>query len=1319
LALAKKDQPVAIALRGAPVTAVSTAGGSVTLPLSSIAGLAQNDVVVIFSCEAYASGSPDPVVSSSGWNDIFGKGLNANNTLATRVQFKRMGATPDTSAVVTGSGVAGNGVAAIAIAFSGVSTAGQVYGGPSASVAGTSTTPDPPPQSSVTTDGTVVILAGMAPVTSPSSKPLSPFTSPTPSVADAAATRPATIDIVYLLGFSSTTGSYDPPAFAAFSAAATPWAAFTISLQPDRAAAVAGIPSPTGAYLYNSDQTHFLYDYQGNRWWCTSDAKTIANGNWAAGGGAYSVLIDWQGHTWVNNHSYSNPPSNWYYWNYSSNAWVNQPTGPISQIGSYIQTGDQYSALVDANGDVWTANRLVSGNTYYIDKNGSNAGGGTFTGYLEYANSPLGGQTIWAGSGTNWFYWNGSAWVSTSPPNITFPSAIGLTVGSPGIVDPSGPKAFAATEVNNQVLSILGSYVAFGDTQHCLTHWSVPGNQYWIDASGKFWLNGWSTSGVTFAAGDVIQCAPTGNSIGSYIWARVSGTWYYLYGSAYTFYPWNAGPNPQATNGPAPWALTAVPLTTASPSIGAVTSSPVTNPTVWITIAGSPTTAAPQGTVLGEPDQTHCIFDASHKSYAWSTGLTIIVSGSTSPYGGNVLNSSGFYEIDYLGAIWAWTGNGGQWYTGPTSGSAWTAQHTQGPTLALTPTPLTVGSPALGASPLAQHQFFAPFPITASSPGIGSPPLIQAQMLGGVGVTPASPALGNPPLAQRQVLVAVALAVASPQLDAPPLGQKDVLSPAALTVSSPALGNPSAVIIVAQAAAPLVVGSPALGAPVFEQVIACTAVGVTPASPSIGVPTGGYQLAAGGLSVASPAFGATALAQVQVLAAAPLTVAPPAIGIGQTAGVVGVQAVALVVASPGIGGPPLGQINALATPALAVGSPAFTAPVFAAVAGIGAASLTVGSPAIPVLTFTSIVGLAPAGLVPAGPAIGAPTGGYVAVPTSLAAAPLVLGAPTLGVIVALTAVSSVVASPVIPAVGLGVSGAMAAVGLTVGSPVIAVPTLAPVINFVAINLAAASPVLGTPIPGTAMVATGVAVSSPVLGSRPLTQRQVLTAIGLAVASPQLDEPSITVAGVLAAIPLTVGAPAIGVPSLSAPVELTATSITVSSPAVPPATLTVVVALAPALDLTVASPTLDAAAISEVERLVAPALVVGAPVFTAPVLAGTQIIVPYDLVVGSPKFGAPTMSRAELPPALDINVGSPVIPAVALTRLVQVILSSPITGQIEVPPPIHGDLPSVRLAGSLSSAAITAVVGLPKPLVGGMPTIPPVSGVADTEQIPVL
>jgi hypothetical protein len=1092
-------------------------------------------------------------------------------------------------------------------------------------------------------------------------------------------------------------------------------------------------PSPAWSMLYYGDTTYCITDSSGNQWSIayggTNDTATLKNGAQFNNGGCNGyMLIDASGNIWITQTSGS-AVGDWWWTTPTGTVWnYNGTTGPSSvpicgnamPVGGSVPNLLGQSLMFGDTGHVLVATTVGSAyQVYWINATGTiyrpttltpntPVTGGTLAvgDLIEFAPTTTVTAFIWVRISGAWYYlrgadntlypWNGGpAPQPTNGPASWAITATPIATASPQLAA-GPPYALVAMALNNAVITPLGQSILAIDIAHSLAVTGGGGtNIVMPGVGGQVWIGGYAVAGPKLTnSGDIVEAAPT-TTISSNIWAQIAGVWYYWRGADNTFYQWNTGPAPQPTNGPQ-WALTAVPLTVGSPSIGAVTSSPgITNPTIWITSVGSPTTAAPQGTTLPFTDLTHCIFDSSHKSIAFNATAYCIINGGNSPYGGSVAGGA-FYEIDYTGAVWVWSGSGGQWYNGPTAGLSWQTQP-HGPTLALTAapltvgspqfappafneidvlaaTPLTVGSPALGMPPLVQQQVLvataittvspgidAPplgqkdvlsaIAITTASPGIGSPLLIQAQVFGGVGVTPASPTFGASPLLQVQVLSPTPLAVGSPAFGSAPLGQIDNLTAVPLAVSAIAWGSPSAVIIVAQAAVSLTVGSPALGAPVLQEITAFTAVGVTPASPSIGAPTGGYAVATGGLSVASPIVQSGTLAQVQVLAAAPLTVASPAIGIGQTAGVIGVHAYDLVVASPWIDVPALGQIGALAAVPLILGSPALGAPAFGAIASPGAVDLAVGSPIIPALTFTEVISLGTAGLVPAGPAIGAPTGGYVAYPTSLATSSPGLGAPTLRQIVALAAVSSAVASPVIPAVAIGVTGAM-------------------------------------------------------------------TAVGLAVASPQLDAPFIAVTGALAALPLTVGAPAIGAPSLGATVGLTATSITVSSPVVPPVALTVVVALGPAPALVVGSPTLGVAALSEVQRLVASALVVGSPAIGAAVLAGTQVIVPRDFVVGSPALDAPTMSRAEMPPALDINVGSPVMVMPTLTRFIQVILSSSITGQIEATPPVHGSLPLVQVFGGITGVGITAVVGPPKPLIGKMPTVPAVPGSADIERVPI-
>jgi hypothetical protein len=150
---------VAISFIGS-VEGGATEGGDVTLDLTTISGLAQNDLVIV----AYGIGDADNVdenmaMVTAGYTevaDLFSDDVNDTNL---GVFYKFMGASPDTSAVVDGLGGIDAAVVAIAMVFRGVNT-----GTPMDVAATTSTVIDTmhpnPPSIDWSTAGTWIVIAG-------------------------------------------------------------------------------------------------------------------------------------------------------------------------------------------------------------------------------------------------------------------------------------------------------------------------------------------------------------------------------------------------------------------------------------------------------------------------------------------------------------------------------------------------------------------------------------------------------------------------------------------------------------------------------------------------------------------------------------------------------------------------------------------------------------------------------------------------------------------------------------------------------------------------------------------------------------------------------------------------------------------------------------------------------------------------------------------------------------------------------------------------------------------------------------------------------
>lgn len=126
---------MAIAIRGTPTANQAGNGGNVTLSMPT--GVAQNDVVYVASSSNAASSGG---TSSSGWTQV---GSTLDNTVRLQIFRKVMGASPDASIVLVGTGNANDSLAAVAIAFSGADTTTPEDGVAPTTATGNSTNPDP------------------------------------------------------------------------------------------------------------------------------------------------------------------------------------------------------------------------------------------------------------------------------------------------------------------------------------------------------------------------------------------------------------------------------------------------------------------------------------------------------------------------------------------------------------------------------------------------------------------------------------------------------------------------------------------------------------------------------------------------------------------------------------------------------------------------------------------------------------------------------------------------------------------------------------------------------------------------------------------------------------------------------------------------------------------------------------------------------------------------------------------------------------------------------------------------------------------------
>lgn len=140
-----------ITLVGTPTEGSAGSGGDITLLMPT--GVAQNDVVYVFFATSSSGGT-----SSSGWTQI-GSDLDNGADLRTQVWRKVMGASPDASIVLTGSGIGSDAGVGIAFALRGVNTT-TPEDATATTATGTSADPDSPSITTVTPNAWVISFAG-------------------------------------------------------------------------------------------------------------------------------------------------------------------------------------------------------------------------------------------------------------------------------------------------------------------------------------------------------------------------------------------------------------------------------------------------------------------------------------------------------------------------------------------------------------------------------------------------------------------------------------------------------------------------------------------------------------------------------------------------------------------------------------------------------------------------------------------------------------------------------------------------------------------------------------------------------------------------------------------------------------------------------------------------------------------------------------------------------------------------------------------------------------------------------------------------------
>jgi hypothetical protein len=170
-------------------------GGTTSIDLTAIAGLAQNDVVVVHHRSSAGTG-----VDVSGWTRVF-----LNNMDRDLVAYKVMGGSPDTSISFWDTGGTSDSGAAVAAAFTGVDTATPL------DVASTSNVGTDPPSIVPTSDDCAIVVMCSATVNDATPGTITNFT--VQASAPANDTNPITAVSAYRILTGGAGGTQNPGQF--------------------------------------------------------------------------------------------------------------------------------------------------------------------------------------------------------------------------------------------------------------------------------------------------------------------------------------------------------------------------------------------------------------------------------------------------------------------------------------------------------------------------------------------------------------------------------------------------------------------------------------------------------------------------------------------------------------------------------------------------------------------------------------------------------------------------------------------------------------------------------------------------------------------------------------------------------------------------------------------------------------------------------------------------------------------------------------------------------------------------------------------------
>lgn len=413
--------------------------------------------------------------------------------------------------------------------------------------------------------------------------------------------------------------------------------------------------------------------------------------------------------------------------------------GPRSKSGSYVNSGDTVTVLVDGNSRTWKFDPVGGG--LNILRDGVIDGAGSL---IEIVNGVAWRYTP---DGT-WSFDNNGVWVvSATPPSLAFPAAVNVAVATLGLnkpsiggaVSPNGSYLLVPTGTSSLTDAVGGTWTATR---------SAGGGSYFIDRGNV------DSGGVTDLLIEVVN---------GVAWTRrLNGTWAF-YGSGI----WVSSQSPPLLS-----FVPAAGLTVASPAL------PVLAPkqqnklsSIGITVA-SPTIGVPAGTAPSLPGTTilapapgQYVIDAG--SHRWSFGVNAPPSGDYYVLRDlvNVTIPAALLEVDHAGLAWA-RDTSGQWWR--SSGTGMVASSVP-PSLAPAAAGLTVGSPVLG-HPVVSSQ--TALYLTVASPVIGVPTFGGVSNLQppiGIWIGATDFGLAEPTIGESHVLRAERLVVFKVEIGTTPL----------------------------------------------------------------------------------------------------------------------------------------------------------------------------------------------------------------------------------------------------------------------------------------------------------------------------------------------------------------------------------------------------------------------------------------------------------------------------------------------------------------------------------------------------------------------